>query len=366
VFGNMKLFRTIISLFSAALILTLPCCSNLLDDRDREGWVEEHYPLCMMNPDGSGYKVIKDDIEVSCMAIDNSKSQIMVLHQDEMKFFNYNGEITHEYEINLNGITHPTFSFDQKFLTFMASDKGRTNKDLYAINADGSNLRKLTDTPNVAEQFPAFSHERDKIVYSTLSVPDYKFSTIEIMELDNGNTTVLHNFENDLDPHFSYNPFWYPVFNFNDEKVLFYWQRRNNSTDLRFTELYSVHVESHEIALLDGSASYTGAIVTTSRSDQALFMHLNGSSHLTLTNSHGQFFWQPNLSDNYNTIYSFSPTDNKFVYAKQARYNYFEDYIYVIDIETKSINKIRLGAYPMYSSDGKKIFFVGYERIEHN
>lgn len=360
----MQIFTIKNPLFWFGLLLTLSNCSNPVDDWPNRP--EESYPLCMMNSDGSDYQVIQNNITVSCMAIDNAKAQIMVLDGNEMKFFNYEGDITHEYDINLDGITDPVFSFNQKFLLCMASDKNSKNKDLYLIPTDGSDLRKLTDSPNVAERYPSFSHQGDKIVYTTLSVPDYKFSTIEIMELAGGDTTVMHSFENHLEPHVSYNPFWYPVFSFDDRKVLFYWQRRNNRTGLRYTEFHAIHVDNREMTLLDGSASFTGAIVTSAISDYALYMHLNSKSHLNLANSNGQFFWQPTLMDNYNTIYCFSPTENKFVYAKKARTNFSGDYVYLGDIEKKCLDKLRLGGHPVYSPDGKKILFVGYERIEHN
>lgn len=226
----MQIFTIKNPLYSFGLLLTLSNCSNPVDDWPN--WSEESHPLCMMNSDGSGYQVIQDNITVSCMAIDNSKSQLMVLDGNEMRFLNYEGEITHEYEIGLEGITDPVFSADQRALLCMASDKNAKNKDLYLIQTDGSGLRKLTDSPNVTERYPSFSHQGDRIVYATLSVPDYKFSTIEIMDLASGDTTVMHSFENHLEPHISYNPFWYPVFSFDDKRVLFYWHKRNSRTGL--------------------------------------------------------------------------------------------------------------------------------------
>ena len=50
-------------------------------------------------------------------------------------------------------------------IVFAATAMGETHSDLYAMDADGTHLERLTNTPSESEQFPRWSPDRSRIAY---------------------------------------------------------------------------------------------------------------------------------------------------------------------------------------------------------
>jgi len=57
----------------------------------------------------------------------------------------------------------PTWSPDGQTIVYSSTRDG--NSELYAIDSNGANERRLTDTPDVEEQFPRFSRDGRRILY---------------------------------------------------------------------------------------------------------------------------------------------------------------------------------------------------------
>src|SRR5437899_3468447 len=112
--------------------------------------------------------------------------------------------------IPLNGLTTPSWSPDGKQLVFTGYDGGLS--DLFVVNADGSNLRRLTND-KYADLEPSWSADGKTIAFATDrgAATDFdalKFGNLRIalFHLDNGSIELLRH----MDQGKNINPAWAP------------------------------------------------------------------------------------------------------------------------------------------------------------
>ena len=113
-------------------------------------------------------------------------------------------------KIPLNGINNPTWSPDGKQLAFTGYDGGLA--DLFIINRDGSDLRRLTND-KYADLLPQWSPDGKTIAFSTDRGPNTNFQTlatgnfrIALYHLESGQVEVLDHMEYGR----NVNPVWAP------------------------------------------------------------------------------------------------------------------------------------------------------------
>src|SRR5437763_7971163 len=134
--------------------------------------------------------------------------------------------------IPLNGLTTPAWSPDGKRLVFTGYDGGLS--DLFIVNADGSNLHRLTND-KYADLEPSWSPDGKTIAFVTDRGPatDFealKFGTLRIalLHLDNGSIDILRN----MDQGKNINPAWAP-----DGRSLAFVSDRNGISNIFLYEL---------------------------------------------------------------------------------------------------------------------------------
>ena len=120
------------------------------------------------------------------------------------------GREVRRIQVPLNGLTTPAWSPDGSQLVFTGYDGGLS--DLFTVNADGTNLRRLTND-KYADLQPSWSPDGKTIAFATDRGPDTDFSQlligntrIALYHLDSGSIEVL--------PHMgagkNINPVWAP------------------------------------------------------------------------------------------------------------------------------------------------------------
>src|SRR3989449_1909655 len=112
--------------------------------------------------------------------------------------------------IPLNGLTTPAWAPDGSQLVFTGYDGGLS--DLFVVNADGSDLRRLTNDKD-ADLQPAWSPDGKTIAFATDRGPGTDFSQLRfgnmrigLYHLDNGAIEVLPHMEHGK----NINPVWAP------------------------------------------------------------------------------------------------------------------------------------------------------------
>jgi len=124
-------------------------------------------------------------------------------------------DLKHDREVGrirvpLDGITNPSWSPDGKQLVFTGYDRGWS--DLFIVNRDGSDLRRLTED-RYTDMHPAWSPDGKTIAFSTDRGPETDFATLRfgnmrlaLYHLETGQIELL----NHMDQGSNINPVWAP------------------------------------------------------------------------------------------------------------------------------------------------------------
>ncbi len=121
-----------------------------------------------------------------------------------------------------NSAEGDSFSPDGEWIVFMMSVKGEDQPDIYKIRKDGSELTKLTDTKTVVEGDPEFSHDGEKIIFTSLDgLNENPRFILKKMDVDGKNIEIVYEggdgFFIGPFPPGNYDPSWSP----DDEWIVF-------------------------------------------------------------------------------------------------------------------------------------------------
>jgi hypothetical protein len=105
--------------------------------------------------------------------------------------------------------------------------------DIYKIDLESNELINLTNTPNIHEKDPFYSHDGTKIAYNTRLD---SIITISMMDYDGENKRLIVQYKN---PAPYYSLFRCPRFSLNDEKIFYIWAGQGNEINYG---LYNVNV----------------------------------------------------------------------------------------------------------------------------
>lgn len=132
--------------------------------------------------------------------------------------FSSDGAAIHQLTSGPEADVQPAWSPDGRKVVFLRTDIvfGRAfSSDVYVINADGSGLRNLTNSPSVYEFQPSWSPDGSRIVFSSdRANPDLRWRVSQltepeqdlyVMDADGGNVTQITS-----DPGFESHPSWSP------------------------------------------------------------------------------------------------------------------------------------------------------------
>ena len=161
----------------------------------------------------SNYESLRFIYSSGSFSPDGRYFAIAVKHKDrdDLVLFDIKkGKEAARLAIPLNGINNPTWSPDGSQLAFTGYDGGLA--DLFIINRDGSNLRRLT-TDKYADLLPQWSPDGKTLAFATDRGPNTNFQT-----LSTGNSRIaLYHLESgqiEMLDHMEYgrnmNPVWSP------------------------------------------------------------------------------------------------------------------------------------------------------------
>lgn len=128
---------------------------------------------------------------------------------------------------------YPSWSPDGRYLVFTSNRDGVVNRELYIVNADGSGLRNLTNTPYESEYESVWSPVDDRIAFS-----NSKSRQIHTIRSDGSDYRVITDKKG---YHFA-GPVWSP-----DGERIACWGFAEGPD----CELYSVRTDGSELTMLD-------------------------------------------------------------------------------------------------------------------
>lgn len=322
-----------------------------------EGWIEENYPLRIINSEGVDCMTLESDgFDGAMPYFVYNDTKVLVSWADT--FYLSDDDSTNLrflFRLPFNEVSYSKLSPDRSCVAFVAVEG--TGRDLYTVNIDGTALKRRTYSPDVAESFLSFSREGNKIIFATSSLS--KDQTISYYDLQ---ADTLIQIRSHPDDHRVVNPvryFWYPCFGENN--AIFY-IRQNESRNVVGDSLFLLDIGNGQCRLIDDKATFTNPVLTSGNGQRIIYSRWALQNSIALLNSDGSGFTELNVTVSYNVEYSISDDGQKvLLWNRQAN----ENLIYIINSEGANFKKLAYGKNASFSLDGKRVAFIGYSKIVH-
>ncbi|MBN1860224.1 MAG: PD40 domain-containing protein [Candidatus Thermoplasmatota archaeon] len=199
-----------------------------------------------------------------------------------------------------------SFSPDGEWIVFHMRLANEAQTDLYKIMRNGSDLTRLTQTPDVLEADPCWSHDGKRIVYTSFDIVTPRF-VLKIMDADGGSVQELYDGGEGVAtaafPPGNYDPSWSPddqwivferAMNYSgqnwDSGVWHIFKIRSDGTniiDLSIAGNHSDRAEYLPSFSPNGDSIIFGSLYETNESDSSFVdvfkMDADGTSPLRLT-----------------------------------------------------------------------------------
>jgi Tol biopolymer transport system component len=294
----------------------------------------EYYEFCIytMNADGSDLTKVIDRGALYTLFIPNRPSILFLGAPASLYTVGYDGtnvkKITDTLEVKQE---YPTVSLDGEKVVFVTDD------DLYVVNINDSNLHRLTHSDDIIERQPSFLPDGNKIIYNTLDnsiKTKYRLCVIDIASGIKDTLLTSDDFIN------------WPNFSADGEKIYY----TSSGTE---EGLYSMNKDGSNIIKLVSEISAGYPIFISL--DKIIYKH---GVHYHIVNKDGS-----NIVDLGRSFHAhIAPfNDKKVVYSLDSSLN---GDIYIIDSDSTNIHKLaNNGDYPRFSNDGTKIVFSGQYQI---
>lgn len=306
-------------------------------------------------PDGNLLFVIQPDGTVESLVNDFDYYGLPVLSPDntEIAFTAYTLNIDREYELylvntdgtnlrkltdfdtDLRSIGSISWSPDGSKIAFSKAEEYNTD-DIYIVNQNGSGLMQLTDNSDIADRYPKWSPDGSLIAFQRKEKDSYD---IYLMNSDGSNITNLTNTPSRDEESLSWSP---------DGSKLRYSASENGNRNI-----YINDVDSGDLVNITQSQDYRGEYEAWSpdgskiayvqynsdRSESNIYvMNADGSSPTKLTTS---------VYQQGNTDPVWSPDGEKIVFTRNVFLyeNYFSEkfyHVFVMNVDGSEINDLTI------------------------
>ncbi|MHB9070612.1 MAG: TolB family protein [Sedimentisphaerales bacterium] len=265
-------------------------------------------------------------------------------------------------------IESPVFSPDGQFIIF--SFNCGSNEHIYRINTDGTDAKRLTTLNNRTYFNPMYSSDGSKIVFSSIK-KWHKNANLYIMDYDGKNIRRLTDSDySDIEPVFS-----------PDGKIIYFLRARDFAVrhsptlrNLRWFDIYSINTDGSNLKMLTNINRIRMDSLSVSHDGKKLLVQMKDPNKIDCTdpgdplqlisvdNAEDMEFIRPNnQKDNY-CHPKFSPDGKSILFVRPSGYHRYGYEIGIMDLKTKCAKNITdLQSYfinASFSYDGKKIVFV--------
>jgi len=214
-------------------------------------------------------------------------------------------------------------------------------REIYVINADGTNLIRLTDDDDRGKYRLSWSPDGSKITFGGMRGELYNYKCdIYIINADGSNRIKL------TDDGYSVWPSWSP----DGSKIAY--------SPSNFKGIWIMNADgTNKIKITDSGSwaswSPDGSKIAFERGYDIYTMNADGTNQICITTNSSRTNYSP----------SWSPDGSKIAFASYPFDPKETYYIYVMNADGSNRTKINKGSRPQWSPDGSKIAFTRYSSI---
>ena len=342
----MKTIHKLLILALGVVLLILIHCDF---STDTEGWVEEKYPLRIMDVNGENAKtLIEDGFGTAALYFVANDEKILALWLNSFSLIDIDSAADRQnYSLPIQRPGLAALSPDGSLLAITGAE-GDNVSDLYIVGFDGSNFRNLTHSPDVAESQPSFSVDGKKIVLTTSA----KTGDQSISYYDLEKDTLIQILSHADDPA-TLNPdyyFWYPYFGPDDHTILF----------IAGESLYSLNISTKIQTVLDPKAMYPLCISDDGR--KLVYLKRGDPPAVAIMDADGSGMLELDGDVSYSCEFHLSKDGRKILIYNR---HYDEKMIYIVNSDGTGRKRLARGANASFSSDEARVVFSGYTAIVH-
>jgi Tol biopolymer transport system component len=341
--------KTIRKLLMPALGIALLILVHCDFSTDTEGWIEEKYPLRIMDANGENAKtLIEDGFGTASLYFVSYDKKILAIWLNSFSLIDIDSVADRQnFSLPIQRPGSAALSADGSRLAITGAEADGLS-DLYIANFDGANFRNLTHSPDVAESQPSFSADGRKIVLTTstetggqsISYYDLEKDTL-IQVLSSANDHACVNQD-----HY----FWYPHFAQDDQSILFFSGESLKACDIR-TKVETV---------LDPKAIYPLCVSKDGR--KVVYLKRGDPPEVAIMSTDGSGMAELDNNVSYNCGFNLAQDGSKILIYNR---HYGENMIYIVNSDGSGRKKLASGVSASFSSDATRIVFTAYMAIAH-
>ena len=336
-------------------------CDYLLDAGDEYTSFEDYYPLYIEDINGTNkIRLFENNSPTFSKYFISQDQELLIFQSKDIYKFNLTSKQNEfQFRLPLGNPRYQILSNNKSFIVFVANDVD-TCIELYKINIDGSNLQRLTFTPYDYEHNLSISKDDTKLVFTTASNKTNVGQTISMLDMTTGEITqIMYHY--DTHPVVNYKYFFSsPLIIHDNSEILFFkdCEIENMLTDSLF--LYNLNTQTKQ--LIDPDASRLYPLVTSDVENLFLYCRYKGGEHLMLFDSQANTLTEVGEINSY-AGYTISPDEHIILCWNKG--GYADRTIYKIGTDELKWTRFETGTDAIFSSDGKRILFSGYEQKKY-
>ena len=263
------------------------------------------------------------------------------------------------------GLTLLMVCVDAQAQIAFVSDRDR-NSEIYVMDADGGNQRRLTNNP-ASDHSPSWSSDGKRIAFVSdrdghvHPIHGRSTSEIYVMDADGGNPQNLTN-----DPHHDWSPSWSP-----DSKRIVFGSDRDRDNNPHNTEIYVMKADGTNQRRLTNNLTEDmypawspdgGRIAFSARREGHVVHNLDITYEIYVMDADGEN--EQRLTENrHNDMYpAWSPNGERIAFVSDRKGNWENYEIYVMDADGGNQQKLTNDRgddwWPSWSPHGERIAFM--------
>ncbi len=341
------------------LLIILMACSLPVKEESSEYFYYESF-ISLISIDGENFETLVNHAggaEASSADIYwlGDKSQFLV-NRDDLYIYDLEGTLVKEIRIPDNIIDIDTSPNGDN----IAIRCGGDSSDLYMIDTESFEMKKITNTPSIVERYPRFSSDGKKIVYvCVFDTEDQEKPAIKLYDMDSDSSVTLITVKEE---NLHFNPFESPCFG-KDDKIIYYMNNYNNEINYGgTTTLYSYNLITGEKRKIDENTASASKMKYATKGDRLVYLTNEPFRGIKVFDANTQNFY--NLGDTiHEECRAIGPNQILNINSQGTHVIAGTDYcsnthIYAIDIEKAEYKEIALGTSPALNKDDKTILFV--------